>query len=357
MFKFIKKLSFFVLPFLCLFCINFLFYTNEQGDLQRIGYIYRLESFKNKFLLFPKHTKNEIGFKGIEINNFDFNNINNKKIILVFGDSFSKLKSGNYTDYMSLDSNYLIVNVDYEFNKISQLQTLNDLINSDFFDKVKVHFIILQSVERHFVERFEIIDSFTKINYNEFNSQISEIALKRNSDSEFKHNNLDFFSNTLYLIPYVNFMYTFQTKPCGSQTYKVSLISNPFENHSNQLLFYEKDIIKLSSNNDSIKLIKANNNLNYISHKLRQKNIPLIVFPAPDKYSIFYDKIIGKEFYPRPLFFNRYNSLEKKYIYINTFDILTNLVSKKKDVYFFYDSHWSTSTSKMFSDSILNLIK
>ena len=89
---------------------------------------------------------------------------------------------------------------------------------------------------------------------------------------------------------------------------------------------------------------------------LSQKGITLIVLPSPDKYGVYYEFIQNKANYPRPLFFDQMDGMEKDYIYINSKKILTNAVNNKRDIYFFDDTHWSPWGSKLIARELATII-
>ena len=104
------------------------------------------------------------------------------------------------------------------------------------------------------------------------------------------------------------------------------------------------------------KVSSLNDILNDLSNKLKNKGIKLIVLPSPDKYNVYYDYIIEKTKYPKPLFFEHLDKTEKKYLYVNSKKKLIDAVRRKKDIYFYDDTHWSPWASKLISDEIYKLI-
>lgn len=122
----------------------------------------------------------------------------------------------------------------------------------------------------------------------------------------------------------------------------------PWEQTCKYIEFYCPQIRELQ--------INLNNELNNLSMLLSQKGITLIVLPSPDKYGVYYEFIQNKANYPRPLFFDQMDGMEKDYIYINSKKILTNAVNNKRDIYFFDDTHWSPWGSKLIARELATII-
>ncbi|WP_278020214.1 hypothetical protein [Flavobacterium ginsengisoli] len=74
--------------------------------------------------------------------------------------------------------------------------------------------------------------------------------------------------------------------------------------------------------------------------------------PAPDKYDLYYDYILDKTNFPKPLFFQYLGFLKKDYIYIDSKRKLLDQLEVKKDMYFYDDTHWSPVASKIIANEI-----
>jgi len=79
--------------------------------------------------------------------------------------------------------------------------------------------------------------------------------------------------------------------------------------------------------------------------------------PSPDKYDIYYDYIINKSKYPKPLFLEYLAEMQKNYLYVDSKKILSNSIKQKKDIYYYDDTHWSPFAAKIISDELSKLIK
>lgn len=125
-----------------------------------------------------------------------------------------------------------------------------------------------------------------------------------------------------------------------------------FSTSKNNLLFFYEDINRLEINNKNENINNLNTILNTLAKKLAQKNIKLIVLPCPDKFDYYYNQIIEKNRYPRPIFFDYLRTLKKDYIYIDSKKILQEKTKNLKDVYFYDDTHWSPIAAKIIANEI-----
>jgi len=138
----------------------------------------------------------------------------------------------------------------------------------------------------------------------------------------------------------------FNEKAYFSQCYTFKLNKDMFSvKNKDMLLVYDGDI-KNSKNNQAIIASRVNQNLNNLQNKLDKYRVKLIFMPAPDKYTVYYNYLASKK-YPRSLFFDEIAKLDKKYIFVNTKQILQNELNKnQKDTYFADDTHWSFKASE-----------
>jgi hypothetical protein len=345
--KFIQKSSLFIIPFLFLHFLNSFIYVQNEGDIIRLGYLYNNPSPKSniskQFNLNKQYTLvSEIKF-----------NTKPKFDVLTIGDSFSEQDSLGYKNFLTKEG-LSVLHMD-RFLAGDPIQKIIELINGDFFDSVQTDYVILQSVERSFVQRCQKID-YTKSLYidsikNKINKYVKKIPKR----------NLSFLSNSTIKIPLTNIQYHFSYKPANSKTYKVTTNKDSlFTKNPNNLLFYEDDINNMKYKNDSLKIINSNNALNKINYLLSKKNIKLIVLISPDKYDLYYSYIKDKDNFIKPLFFKYYNNLSKEYSSINSFEVLSNSIANNKDVYYYDDTHWSPIGASVIAieiNKIINEIK
>lgn len=350
--KLIIKTSFFVIPFLLLFVVTQSFHKKDKGDLLRLGYIYDTNNYDVK-VLFKKYFDRTKDYKQVSEINLD--TINTYDFVSI-GDSFSTQGPIGYQNCMVHNTNIKLLDIDRDLYD-SPLQGLYDLINGGFFDNNKTKYVILQNVERGFVERGKSISKTNKFTID----SLKQIFIKKNKEKlEKEHEKKpkdQFFSKENIRFVMYNFNYLYDDNANVSQTYKVNTTKNLFSVSDHKLLFFEDDVKVLNSNNDKLLIENLNNELNVLSDILTKMNIQLIVLPSPDKYDIYYDYIVNKEKYEKPIFFDHFNTLKKRYLYINSKEILAKAIKSKEDVYFYDDTHWSPIASELIADEILRISK
>jgi len=341
--KFILKSILFTAPFLLFYLLNAIYYIPNKGDLTRLGYLYdeaqsREDTFKG---FYPEKKYTVLSELNLDTeNSFD---------VFTIGDSFSEQGLLGYKNFLA--ENHSLLHMD-RFLSGNPVQKLIELINGDFFEKNKFNYVILQSVERVFVQRTQTIDSTKAIEIEELKKLIN------NYEPEPLKTHTPFFSDATLKVPITNVQYLFNEKPKFSQTYNVKTVnSNLFSGHKNNLLFFEDDINYLSFKNDSLKVLESNILINKISEMLSKKNIKLLLLISPDKYDLYYPEIKNKNKYERPLFFKYYNELSKDYLYINSLEVLNTELKIKKDVYYFDDTHWSPIGVKAITLELNNILK
>lgn len=348
--KLLIKTSILVIPIFLIYILKENFYSKEKGDLFRMGYIFDTKEY-NSIDIFRSYYKKKIYKDVSEIN---LNQVNSFDIISI-GDSYSEQVEVGYQNYTMLGSNKKVLNIDRKLYD-SPIQVLNNLLNGDFFKTNKTKYVILQNAEREFVKRsLEVpknmsftIDSIKK-------KQVKNNIKKEEKKAEKKPN--DFFSKEMVRFVMYNFNYMLDDNAFVSQTYKVNTTKNLFSVSENNLLFYNDDIIALKLNNDKKRIQNLNDELNFLADRLSKLDIKLIVLPAPDKYDLYYDYIVNKEKYEKPILLDYLFTLKKKYIYLNSKKVFSEAIKKEKDVYFYDDTHWSPKASKLIASEILRICK
>lgn len=340
--KFITKTAFFVLPFLLFFIIKSLFFSSsESPDLIRLGCLPNI--FKDYRSTFNTAFNRKIYYK-------EFSKTKNKKAkILTIGDSFSEQGTFGYKNYLA--EKHSVISID-RFLFDNQIQTLYEFLNGDFFEKHTVEYVVLQNVERFFVSNTTELDTTKAIFTIELNKKISNHKPSKvnTKDAFFEKKTLQFpFSMMRY---YVDRNYL-----SNKYVYNVDLTTNKlFSVNSNKLFFFHQDLSFREQDDYLSKVQRLNDVLNDLAHKLNRKHLKLIVLPAPDKYDLYYNYIADKTGFPKPMFFDYLAPLKKDYIYIDSKKILSAELERKKDIYFYDDTHWSPVASKIISEEILKVI-
>ena len=345
--KLIFKTALFVAPFLILFYFSIPFTTIEKSDLSRLGYLlnkdynYRI-LFKNEIAK-PKRYVNISESNLKKRNNFDF---------LTIGDSFSEQGNLGYQNYLAKLSGKKVLHFDRFLHK-NPLETIHGLLNGDVLNKINVKYIILQSVERSFVNRSKAVRKKHKITIDWIQKSIQ----KPKNDIFTSSKPQDFFTKAIFKFPLYNLYYNFDDNAFFSPVYKVKTKVNLFSTNKNELLFFNEDLDNLKETNTKESVIRLNNELNTIANRLKTKGITLIVLPCPDKFDFYYDNILEKEKYTRPLFFNFLQDLPKDYLYVNSKKCLTEKSKNRKDIYFYDDTHWTPNACEIIATEINDLVQ
>ena len=341
--KFIIRTSLIVLPFFISGYIYKYFYDSEMGGFSiRVGHfssgvdsckiISKLD-FDNIYFDYLSETK-KTEFKALNI-----------------GNSFSKQEFreiNGYTNYLSMDDSISVLNHITNFNPVKRLK---EILNGNVLESIKVEYIILQFVERHFIANLNHVGQLKDIDYDEL-----KIIDKKNSQ-KFKEKLIvdnkypGFFSKgTLFFG-----LNTIFDKDLMGKVLKSKTKHNLFSVNRNELIFYHEDISNLEINNNHNLIEEANRELNNIALRLKQKDVKLIVLIAPDKYSFYYNDLLNNN-YPEPILFNVLDTLSKDYLYFNAKKVLSEHKQTTKDLYFFDDTHWSPLASNIIAYELRKII-
>ena len=334
MLKYVLKSSLFILPFVLLYLWNALFYDVNGNDLIRLGYIPD----------FYKKAKNELyslNEKKQFFDNFYTDKIRANYDVLVLGDSFSEEKH-SFTNKIAENNKVLFIDGRQENNPF---QRLIYLINSDFFQKVKVKNIILESVER------SVIDRSNQIKFKKKITITNKLKTITGNSKKPEHT---FFSNQALLFSYNTIKYLLMNKAFFNKNVHMLPMSKELfsDFKKKNLLIVHEDISNLNLNNNKKFANNLNNNLNKINSLLERKKIKLYFMICPDKYDMYYDYLTTKNLI-KPKLIERINDFNKKYIFIDTKKFLKLELEKNiQDLYFYDDTHWSPKAVEIVADSI-----
>lgn len=347
--KLIYKTTLFVAPFILLYCFNCIFYGKEKGDLIRLGNMYWNPAKKSSLsTLYPKYSK-ELKFKNISCT---YPDLEESYDFISIGDSFSNQAEAGYQNCVA-HNDYTLLNIDFTLIGMNPVQALVDLLNGDFFDSVTTNYVILQTVERFVIERCENVDFTASIYTDEIENKV-----RNYSSVKAKPRRMSFFSHDLLDMPCLNIHYIFDEKPRRSEVFNARTTDYLFTTNKKKVIFYFQDYkgIEKKNNPDSARIVV--DTINEISDRLAQKNIKLIFLIAPDKYDIHYPWLLNKDRYIEPVFFHNYEQLEKKYIDIPAYTILSDAVKRgEKDIYFYEDTHWSPIAAQYVANEIVSKVE
>lgn len=335
--KFLINIAWFLFPIIAIHLFTFKYYVTDKADLLMLGYI--IDLYPNYHDLFKKEYENKILYTEISEQP-------KEKIYtaLTIGDSFSELEGCGYKNYLAQNNGINILHIDRKISG-NQIQTLYSLLNGDLFEQYHFKFVILQNIERHYIENAENIDTEKKLTCNEI-LELSKVKDPKRDDS------YKFPSDRVLKFPYYTVQYYLQKTFLFNRVYKTPLSASLFSVDSKELLFYDRDLSAVAVNNDPVRVNNLNNRLNALHDLLKKKGVQLIVLPSPDKYDIYYDYIIDKQSFQKPLFFEYFNKLSKNYIYIDSKSILSEAVKHKKDIYYYDDTHWSPWAAQLVAKEI-----
>ena len=349
-----KKMTFLWLILVLMFLIfNFLIFFNFTskvypstsqttiGDLARMSYLVDI----------VQERKNTVDLKKVHLLQNEYTNQNIE--ILTIGDSFSNGHAGGknsyYQDYISTFYNKNVLNLNPQ--KIENISNFIEIIslfaNSGYLEEMGVKYVLIESVQRESLVRFakNDLNFFIKTDKNLQNMFEN---LKQTYNIEQLHtfkpsiiNNLNFnafFYNMKYYVKGYGKL--------NSSVYIEKLNKELFSSDlSSELVFFHEDIKKLSlETKENIELL--NQNFNNLAVILEKKGIKLIFMPAVDKYNLYRPYIVSNN-YKESIFFEYLSTLDKKYIFINTKEILSkSLEEGKKNIFYADDTHWSNIASE-----------
>jgi len=337
--RFILKSSFFVLPFIFLYVSSIFFYDVNGNDLTRMAYLPDLY----------KAAKKDIYSKNIKSKFFDdfyTDNLKNEYDFLILGDSFSE---GNHSFSNQIAKNGYSVLVLNSLNNQNPFERLSILINLDFFKKIKIKNVIVESVERYAVERVLSTDTNKK----------DLTLLKKSKLIKSVIPNHNFFSNQSLLFGYNSFKYLlFDNVVFNDVVTKTQLSQKMFSHFFGSSLLYLNEDEKRSYFNNNLKRInKFHHKIESFQFKLKLYDINLLILVPPDKYDLYFDYIKNKKNINKPIFFDFMNKIEKKYHFINTKGLLQDKISCGiLDLYLYDDTHWTYKSVNTVSNNIISLI-
>lgn len=349
--KFLIKTGLFLVPIIVLIGYTIKYYNFEQGDLVRMSY---LKSDYDYSVVFNNEYNNT---KRVIFNDSSVVSVVKKKKWKFFtiGDSFTQQSIIGYVDKLSAKYPNDVVSFKSHYqHEGDPMSTLYAMIKSDYFDSVKVEYVIYQCVERYSVYRGAGLNRDVQLGYSEIQEKIAENEknrLKASKNPQLKKE--PYPTDRFIKFPLNNILYKFKSTGNNQLVYQEKLSTPLFSTSNNNVLFFHEDIDILPYNNDAENVKKLNDNLNEMALLFQQKGIQLIVLIAPDKFDLYYPYIVNNKKYTKPLFFEHFNKLEKKYLYVDAYSILKKkLEQKAKDIYLYDDSHWSPWATEIIATEI-----
>ena len=284
-------------------------------------------------------------------NQYNYENID----MVTIGDSFSNGGAGGknryYQDYISTIYNKKVLNLNIQ-NYKNYLEIIAFFANSGYLEKIGAKYVLIESVQREALVRFARNDLNLAIKTDKNLETIFRNSMET-YNIEKLHNLKPSIINNLNLNAFI-YNIKYYIKGYGklnSSVYIEKLNKDLFTSKSSsKLAFYHEDIKKLSlETKENIELL--NHNFNNLADILESKGIKLIFMPAVDKYNLYRPYIISNN-YSESIFFEYLSTLDKKYIFINTKEILSkNLENSERDIFYADDTHWSYKASNNIIES------
>lgn len=347
--KLLVKTALFILPVLLLHAFFLVFYTTDKGDLLRVGYI--IDNLNYNYATVFKHEISEKKTYTPNLSDLNLGEINTFDVLNV-GDSFSAQGAFSYQNYLSAIGGLKILNFD-KFISDNPIKSVYSILKGDFLNKVKVNYIILESVERGFILRSQLLDTSATMNIDSIIKGYKKNMLQKEKEKV----DYLFFSKAILTFPLINILYNINEKPLNAETYVVKTTKQLFSVDRSSLLFSSEDLERVKMYNKLEYFNKLNEDLNILAERLKEKDIKLIVLSCPDKYTLYYNYIVNKVPYPKPIFFDIMRKLPKKYLYVDAKQIFEKEILRSKDIYFYDDTHWSPKGAKIVAKEIAQLIK
>jgi hypothetical protein len=284
-------------------------------------------------------------------NQYNYENID----MVTIGDSFSNGGAGGknryYQDYISTIYNKKVLNLNIQ-NYKNYLEIIAFFANSGYLEKIGAKYVLIESVQREALVRFARNDLNLAIKTDKNLETIFRNSMET-YNIEKLHNLKPSIINNLNLNAFI-YNIKYYIKGYGklnSSVYIEKLNKDLFTSKSSsKLAFYHEDIKKLSlETKENIELL--NHNFNNLADILESKGIKLIFMPAVDKYNLYRPYIVSNN-YKESIFFEYLSTLDKKYIFINTKEILSKyLENSEKDIFYADDTHWSYKASNNIIES------
>ena len=319
--------------------------NDGHGDLNRLGFYFsgyaatRQMSYDKKHIDFQDYIANQ------RTDNID---------VLTIGDSFSNGGGGCfYQDYLANKYNKNVLHI-MNNTSLNAVQLLYLIDKFGYLDTIHPQTVILESVERAMNDRFGTSD----ILIPDMTKEEFERLLFRHKDNPANDANhkiapgIMLNANTKFITN--NFLYYNDGNILSHDVFVTSLNEPLFSTPDNEtlLMYYHDDLWYENTEPDYDAI---NNNINKTAALLQSKNINLIFMTNVDKYDLYHPYALNKELHKENNFFETFDALPKSYHFVNTKQILRELLAAgTKDVYWPDDTHWSWRAQQAVVDAMMN---
>jgi hypothetical protein len=236
-----------------------------------------------------------------------------------------------YQNYLAQKLNFQLLNIKNHNN--SPEQTLIDLINNGTFNSLGVKTVIIEKVERFFIDGLKNIDFTSKINYKYIFTSNHNLPNKK---------------------PVLQRATSWIRLSLGYENpVKTAVLRDTLFTHTtlgSTLFFYQNDLNFQRISDSDIKL--ASHNLKKLNRFCLKNKVQLIYLLAADKYDIYQPFIVNSN-YPGNHVLDLFSKNIEESYFINTKELLQPLLAKGvKDIYKLNDSHWSPKGHEIVANEL-----
>lgn len=333
--KFLLKIFFFLLPVFGL-CGYYLIFQhpkfqkladNGNYNLSSLGFILFEEEYANRIIA---NYEEENQVKVFDYEKYDSHH--NVRAIITIGDSFSKPRNGRYSNYLAH-----IVSERIEYLHVNENNPFNSLLRFLSSEQDLPDVIIVESVERHLVNRLLELD-FSK----DWHWHIE----KNEKESENNQNNI--YRLVKRTTDYYKILFTKEeNRPVRHLNLNRELFS--CKGKERDFYFYEQEIT-ITNTKEEIEM--AAQNLDSLFALAEKKKITLIVLVAADAYDVYQSYVVSNP-YPAKSVLDELSSKIHNPCYIDTKQLFMPYLARGvKDIYWATDTHWSPVGAKIVAGEL-----
>lgn len=317
--------------------------STNGGDLARLGYVSWVKIPRDNITDLPRQHIEQEDYAGQPID------------MMTYGDSFSNGGGGGknryYQDYIASINSFNVLNVE-PFMDPDFMTTVAIMYNNGYLDSIHPKYFLLSSSEKQCIERFVRDVDFSKNMSMPELLQHKRMGFKAATRVSAYANALGFMNSGNYKFLLNSILYRYSSNAYYSKVFMANLTTPFFDNSCpNKLLYYKDDVTTIFRLNTGA-VNKINDNMNKVADLLMKKGIKLYFMPCVDKYDLYSDYIVGNKF-PKNMFFEELRKLPRRYVLIDTKQILAEELRKgEKDVFYADDTHWTWKASRKIFETV-----
>lgn len=333
--KFLKKLSYTVLPLWLMVIVLVAYYhlqvqPNIHGELGRLG----------KMQFAPEKMN-------VDVQEKYFTDIDDLKPladtavdVLTVGDSFSQQGVGSYENFIAMQG-YSVINLHADQN---MFQTAYDMMRLGIIDSTRVKAIIVECVERYLPNRVTSLKEGNK------SVSFSPIGRRNGMGDNSSSNKLHEWS----LLEARNWLML--RLGCPEPVKHCTLSQSMFNSdRGKELFFYYEDLNSFAMDKEQQKV--AAQNISRINHLADSLGINVVYLVCPDKYDIYQDLIVNNP-YPRKTVNEDFAACHpsRERLLLGK-EVLIPLVKKGvKEVFHLSSTHWSYASAQAVAAKLVNML-